>query len=251
MTTTGFRGARAVVATTLCLLLLPLLAAAEDGESVIVRAPRPYTSISALVASLGGRVDYKYENVDALAVTIPHAHLAELSAAVGPEAITKDNLMAPPRPLERVDIPADDQLGEQSLPGAELVQLASAPEDYNFNNDSIHATELQSQGHLGTGVTVAVIDTGTANAPVVAALAGTVLGGENFVPGDPSATSRLNDAHGTWVGTVIAGHATFGFATTSAIVRAVKQAASGEVGAIGAPAYHADATPQDPRCRSR
>jgi serine protease AprX len=223
MTTTGLRGARAVLATTLCLLLLPVLAAAEDGERVIVRAPRPYTSVSALVASLGGRVDYKYENVDAVAVTIPRERLAELGAAVGPEAITKDNLMAPPRPLERVDIPADDQLGEQSLPGAELVQLASAPEDYNFNNDSIHATELQSQGHLGTGVTVAVIDTGTANAPVVTALAGTVLGGENFVPGDLSATSRLNDAHGTWVGTVIAGHATIGFANTSTIVRAVKQ----------------------------
>ena len=223
MTTIRDRGARAALATTLCVLLLPLLAAAEDGASVIVRATRPYTSVSALVASLGGRVDYKYENVDALAVTIPRARLTELSAAVGPEAITKDNLMAPPRPLERVDIPADDQLGEQSLAGAELLQLASAPEDYNFNNDSIHATEMQSQGHLGTGVTVAVIDTGTANAPVVAALAGTVLGGENFVPGDPSATSRLNDPHGTWVGTVIAGHATFGFGNTSAIVRAVKQ----------------------------
>jgi hypothetical protein len=220
MTTTRSRAARAVLATTLC-LLLPLLAAAEDGESVIVRAPKPYTSVSALVASLGGRIDYKYENVDAVAVTIPRARLAELGAAVGPEAITKDNLMAPPRPLERVDIPADDQQGGQSLTGAELVQLASAPEDYNFNNDLIHVTELQSQGQVGTGVTVAVIDTGTANAPVVAALAETVLGGENFVPGDPSATSHLNDAHGTWVGTVIAGHGNFGFAKTSSIVKAV------------------------------
>jgi hypothetical protein len=222
MMTIRLRGARAVLATTLCVLLLPLLAAAEDGERVIVRAPKPYASISALVASLGGWIDYKYENVDAVAVTIPHARLAELSAAVGPEAITKDNLMAPPRPLERVDIPADDQEGEQSLTGAELVQLASAPEDYNFNNDLIHVTELQSQGQMGTGVTVAVIDTGTANAPAVTALAGTVLGGENFVPGDPSATSHLNDAHGTWVGTVIAGHGKFGFANTSGILRAVK-----------------------------
>jgi len=223
MTTIRDRGARAALATTLCVLLLPLLAAAEDGEGVIVRAPKPYTSISALVASLGGRVDYEYENVDALAVTIPRARLAELGAAVGPEAITKDNLMAPPRPLERLDIPADDQEGEQSLNGAELVQLASAPEDYNFNDDLIHASELQKQGQIGTGVTVAVIDTGTANAPAVAALAGTVLGGENFVPGDPSATSHLNDAHGTWVGTVIAGHATFRFTNTSGIVRAVKR----------------------------
>jgi len=223
MTTIRDRGARAALATTLCVLLLPLLAAAEDGESVIVRAPKPYASISALVASLGGRIDYKYDNVDALAVTIPHARLAQLSAAVGPEAITRDKLMAPPRPLERLDIPADDQEGEQSLSGGELLQLASAPEDYNFNDDLIHATELQQQGQIGIGVTVAVIDTGTANAPAVAALAGTVIGGENFVPGDPSATSHLNDAHGTWVGTVIAGHATIRFTNTSGIVRAVKR----------------------------
>ncbi|HEU0105108.1 MAG TPA: S8 family serine peptidase [Vicinamibacteria bacterium] len=223
MTTIRRRGARAALATTLGLLLLPLLAAAEDGERVIVRAPKPYTSLSALVGSLGGRVDYKYENVDALAVTIPRARLAELGAAVGPESITKDNLMAPPRPLERLDIPADDQEGEQPLTGAELVQLASAPEDYNFNEDLIHATELQSQGQIGAGITVAVIDTGTANAPAVAALAGTVLGGETFVPGDRSATSHLNDAHGTWVGTVIAGHATFRFTNTSGIVRAIKR----------------------------
>jgi hypothetical protein len=225
MTTIRDRGARAALATTLCVLLLPLLAAAEDGESVIVRAPKPYTSISALVASLGGRVDYKYENVDALAVTIPRARLAALGAAVGPEAITKDNLMAPPRPLERVDIPADDQQGGQSLTGAELVQLASAPEDYNFNNDLIHATELQSQGHLGTGITVAVIDTGTANnAAVVPALAGRVIGGENFVPGaaEKSATSTHNGDHGTWVGTVIAGHAVFGLKNTSMLVGSLK-----------------------------
>ncbi|PYQ41714.1 MAG: hypothetical protein DMF77_15010 [Acidobacteria bacterium] len=223
MTTPRCRAARAALATAVCLLLLPLLAAAEDGESVIVRAPKPYTSISALVASLGGRVDYKYENVDALAVTIPRARLAELGAAVGPEVITKDKLMAPPRPLERLDVPADDQEGDQSLTGAELVQLASAPEDYNFNDDLIHATELQRQGQIGAGITVAVIDTGTANAPAVAALRGTVLGGENFVNGDPSATSHLNAAHGTWVGTVIAGHATFRFTNTSGIVRAVKR----------------------------
>ena len=84
MTTIRDRGARAALATTLCVLLLPLLAAAEDGEGVIVRAPKPYTSISALVASLGGRVDYEYDNVDALAVTIPRARLAELGAAWGP-----------------------------------------------------------------------------------------------------------------------------------------------------------------------
>jgi hypothetical protein len=55
-------------------------------------------------------------------------------------------------------------------------------------------------------------------------LTGTVIGGENFVTTDPvqSATSRRNDSHGTWVGTVIAGHASFLFANTSALVRSLR-----------------------------
>jgi hypothetical protein len=216
-------GGRAALALA-AVLILPIAARAEGNERLIVRAAKPYTSVSALVASLGGRVDYKFENVDAVAVTIPASRLADLSAAVGEEAISKDNVMAPPRPLERVNVDAADQQGAQPLEAGDVQALASLPQDYNFNNDLIHATELQAQGQSGAGVTVAVIDAGTANASVVAALTGTVIGGENFVPGatEPSATSRNNDPHGTWVGTVIAGHATFGFLNTSTIVRAIK-----------------------------
>ena len=233
-TTRSLRG-RAVLAVA-GVLLLPVLVAAQDTERVIVRAAKPYTSISALVASLGGRVDYKYENVDAIAVTIPRGRLAELGAAVGQEAITKDNVTAPPRPLDRVDVASEDGEAPSAL-AADAVALSAAPQDYSFNNDLIGATALHASGQLGAGVTVAVIDSGTANAPVVPALAGTVIGGENFVPPpasppgatEPSATSRLNDPHGTWVGTVIAGHASFVFAATSTLVRSLQVNAPGSV----------------------
>ena len=58
------------------------------------------------------------------------------------------------------------------------------------------------------------------------AIAGTVIGGENFVPAvqDPvaSATSRLNDFHGTATANMIAAHANFSFASTSALARSVR-----------------------------
>jgi len=65
----------------------------------------------------------------------------------------------------------------------------------------------------------AVIDSGTANNPdVVPAIAGSVIGGENFVEGDPeSATSTANGPHGTWVGSTIAGHTAFLFSPDSGL----------------------------------
>jgi hypothetical protein len=217
-------GGRAALALA-SVLILPIVALAESNQRVIVRAAKPYTSVSALVASLGGRVDYQYENVDAVAVTIPASRLADLSAAVGPEAITKDNVMAPPRPLERVDLGSEDGLPPSAI-AADAVTLATAsPLDYSFNNALIGATALHAAGQTGANVTVAIIDSGTTNsAAFVPALTGSVIGGENFVAGatEPSATSHLNGDHGTWVGTVIAGHVIFGFNNTSTLVRSLK-----------------------------
>ncbi len=60
----------------------------------------------------------------------------------------------------------------------------------------------------------------------MADIAGSVIGGESFVPAseDPvtSATSTLNGPHGTWVGTVIAGHAIFLFSTSSTLVQSIQ-----------------------------
>ena len=64
-----------------------------------------------------------------------------------------------------------------------LVGLAAAPEDYSFNNADVNAAPLHASGQTGNGVIVAVIDSGTANWSGVSALSGTVMGGENFVPG--------------------------------------------------------------------
>jgi hypothetical protein len=113
----------------------------------------------------------------------------------------------------------------RALDGAALKDIvAQRPADFSFNNPLIGASSFHANGQFGQGVITAVIDTGTANAPVVPSLSGTVIGGESFVPADPvtSATSRNNGAHGTWVGTVIAAHAAFGFSNASRLIQSLK-----------------------------
>ena len=113
----------------------------------------------------------------------------------------------------------------QALDAEALAQtIASLPNDYNFNNSLINAAPIHAAGNTGQGIIVGLIDTGTTNSVVVPSLAGTVIGGENFLPADPvtSATSRRNDPHGTWTGGVIASHAVFGFANTSSLIRSMK-----------------------------
>jgi subtilisin family serine protease len=190
---------------------------AQDSERLLVRVGKPYDAVVAAVQAMGGTVEYKYANVDALAVTIPRAQVPALTALMGPAAITKDMLRETPpaQALEVTDVVEDAQV----LDAAGVQDL---PADYIFNNTDINVDELHAAGRLGNGVIVAVIDSGTANSPLVPALTGSVIGGENFVPGDaPSATSRLNNPHGTWVGTVIAGHVIFAFNPLAFIVATV------------------------------
>jgi hypothetical protein len=213
----------AVSALTLILAVAstsPIVGAGTDDkqEGLIVRCARPCAAVVAAVAAAGGSVSQRYDNVDAVAVWVPASRVADLSAAFGVDAIRKDVVIQLPPPMQAtaVDLPADVQ---GVLPAAVAAQTASLPANYNYNNSLTGAASLHAAGKVGSGVIVAVIDTGVA----VAAneLAGTVIGGENFVPGDVPATSRLNDWHGTAVGAMIAAHTNFLFANTSRLVQSL------------------------------
>ncbi|MGE0455897.1 MAG: S8 family serine peptidase [Vicinamibacteria bacterium] len=218
-----------VRALTLCMLLASLAAGsaqADDRERLIVRTPKPYDQMVATIRSLGGEVLHKYDNVDALAVSLPSRGMGALLALVGSDGVTKDVVVAAPRPIEEAAVFAAELPGAETLvldASASAELLASAPANYSFNNALTGAATLHAAGQTGAGVVVAVIDSGTANAPVVPALAGSVIGGENFVAGDPvaSATSRLNGSHGTQTGTMIAAHGLFVFNNTSILLQSV------------------------------
>src|SRR5262245_39415014 len=201
----------------------------NDKQRFIVNCPGACLAVAQSVRDMGGEVTQQYENVEAIAVEVPAARGADVTLIPGTDGVWKDVLVRPPspNPNSAVDIAVDDAqvIGQENL----TQFLGTLPADYSFNNALIKADGVQRDGNLGQNVVVAVIDTGTTNAPVVPALSGTVIGGQNFVPAtgpnaDPiqSATSRRNAAHGTWVGTVIAGHASFLFGNTSALVRSLR-----------------------------
>ena len=231
------------------LLVLTMVAAlsgrpldgAEPQEPLIVTCQKPCDSVLSTVAALGGEVTAVYENLDAVAVTVPRARVGELSAAVGADAVRKDVTVALPPP---VDLGVADAQGVVELSGEALEAFTrDQPANYNYNNALTGASTLHAGGTLGQGIIVAVIDSGTqAAAPALGPVGtGTVIGGENFVPlaQDPvaSATSRLNDWHGTAVGSMIAAHANFLFGPTSRTPLSLLQHAPASVFACGTPAF--------------
>ena len=207
------------------------MAAGEtDSRRLLIRCAGGCDGVAARVAQLGGEVRHRYPDIPVIAVRVPAAQVRRVLALPGIDKVYRDAMVAAPGtnpglrggPGGRVDVTAD---GARAFDAAGIAGLAQvAPFDYSINNALTGAATLQAQGLLGQGVTVAVIDSGTSTDPRASALAGTVVGGESFVPGagEPAATSGANGPHGSWVGTMIAGHAGFIFSNTSFTLQAVQ-----------------------------
>jgi len=214
----------AIVSTLiLCVALVAPLGAAE-GEGVIIQCQKPYDSVVTAVRAMGGTVTHQYENIGAIAAEVPGDRFDDLMALSGIDAVYKDVVVPAPDPSESVAIAASEIAGVVS--GDDLAE----PLDYLFDNDMTGASVLHGGGIFGSGVIVAIIDSGTANNPaVVPSIAGAVIGGENYVPGatEPGATSTLNYSHGTWVGSTIAAYVGFVFSSSSTIAQSVATHAPG------------------------
>ncbi len=212
------------------------------NDRIIVQCSADCKATEADLAKLGASVNMRYENVEALAVTLPAGQLSALSALPSIKDVAKSHTIKLPsrkttegRPA-RLKLSALKDLRPQVLKDTALADIiAKQPLDFAFDNALNKATVLHKAGQTGKGVVVALIDTGTANNPdVVPALADSVIGGETFVnfadpATEPSATSTLNDPHGTMTGTMIAGHAAFEFPNNSTLVQSLKVHAPGSV----------------------
>jgi hypothetical protein len=211
-----------------CLAAVLVAGAAWAGDAgVILKTPKPYAGVVAAVEAMGGTVTHQYENIDAIAAVVPVDRTADLAALSGVAEVYKDVVVPAPSPLEIASFDAAEVLG--TVTGAQLeAALAAHPADYLFDNTMTGADVLFGNGILGTGVLVTVIDSGTANSPAVGSIFGAVVGGENLVPGpEPSATSTLNDPHGTWVGSTIAANIGFVFSSASALAQSIAAHAPG------------------------
>jgi len=198
-------------------------AQAEDAN-FIVNCKSDCSALISKVTSLGGTVTNKYQNVNAISITMDSDNKAELMLVQPNAIVTKDKLFNIPSPKDTFNLSDSTEFTE--LKGADLANFIESekPEGFEFNNILTGASLMNSAGFTGDGTVVAVIDSGTANnAAVVPSIAGSVIGGENFVPGasEPSATSTLNGSHGTWVGSMIAGHSFFFLNSASTFAQSV------------------------------
>ena len=177
-----------------------------ESQRYVLQCAKPCDSVVAAVEALGGDITYQYENIGAVAVTVPDDQRMALLTLAGVDVVYKDRVVGSPVPRAQVDI---DTSATEGIVHREALQdvMTSLPEGYLHNLRASRASTLHAAGIDGARVLVAVIDTGTANNPMtVPSLAGKVIGGESLVPipGEPSATSTQNDPHGTWVGSTIA-----------------------------------------------
>jgi len=210
------------LALFLSFALFAFTTSAQQEQRVIVKTSGSRAALKNTIRALGGRIDREYQNVAAVAVTVsPQVALA--LHGISDFRIIKDTVVSIPEPrnLRGAAIQQIDSAGSEVVDLANIAgKTRQSPADYSFNNTIIRANVLQDAGHLGQGVVVGVIDSGVANNPnVVPSLAGSVIGGESFVPADTvkSATSTKNGPHGTWVGGMIASHVVFFFRRTNCL----------------------------------
>lgn len=214
---------RSFLPSVLLGLTLSWSAAAGAGQAVIIQCDGSCDTAAATVVASGGSITYRYKYVDALAATVPMDVYGRGSSLQGIARVVRDVLIEAPEAVESVNLDGDFQL-------LDAVALEVNPWDYQESILQTGVGPLFAAGHLGDGVKVVVIDSGTA--PVSAFNRGgcevddpTVIGGETYIaaaePTEPSATSLLNGSHGTQVGTSIAGNAIFGFANASVLAQSV------------------------------
>src|SRR5712691_7319290 len=83
----GFRWAYTLVILASVYAAYTLVFAQQSQNSrkkgIIVRAAKPYDRVENAIRSLGGNITYEYENVDAIAASLPEEKLLSLSALGG------------------------------------------------------------------------------------------------------------------------------------------------------------------------
>jgi len=165
-----------MMALSLC---LPLTARAEDKSVIISFHQKPGPSEKALIHSANGKIKHTYRFIPAMAVEMSDAEI---------EKIRKD---------KKVAYVEEDVIysAVEPIPGDEYVS--------SWGVQHIGADIAHASGNKGTGVKVAVIDTGIDYTHED--LEGNYRGGYDFVFDDNDPFDDSTRSHGTHVAGIIAG----------------------------------------------
>lgn len=210
-------------------------------ESVLVTTPKPYTAVVAEIERQGGVVTQQYKYFDGVAARMPRGAMAAILALTGPESIKKDLVIEAPDPrdlgLTRAGAPAQIDDGRSVI--ADAVDLLAAPdlqafaaaqpEGYIINDAVSHASNLHAEGITGSGVIVALIDSGIRPGFPHISSDNSVIGGEDFVFDGLGFSHPANSGHGTFVAGMVSANVVFRFFTTSLFFRAVRAYAPGAI----------------------
>ena len=192
----------------------PIATAAEPSgrtSDVIIEAGVSTEALVARIESLGGTVRFAYENVPAVAATVPTASLGAIARSSGVTTIEKDRLVSltddeggDAHPLSFAVVDAKDVEIRPVSMGAP--SAAVQPAGF-FNHLYSGAAEVWNTTGFGEGSTVAVVDSGVVpNGCIGHAVTGMpgFPDGYNATGDGIPATAPTNVAHGTWVAGVIA-----------------------------------------------
>ena len=206
----------------------------SQPTAYIIHCKTACNQVASQIESIGGRVRQQYENFNILAFELDDSTNTSKNI-LAQYTVVKDKQIKSPEPVEMVSFDTRSTLNAfNNIPKFGVTRKLDLstniiPEiletDYlEFTaNDAVSlqpsglfsnivttgVADAHADNILGQEIIVAIIDSGTANnSELVPLLSQSIIGGENFVMDELSlsATSTLNDPHGTWVGTMISGH---------------------------------------------
>jgi subtilisin family serine protease len=203
------------IAVAVCLTLAS--ASPAFAERVIVKCKQSCEPVVAAVKQDGGRVVQRFKYVTALVAEVQDLSMPRTRELLDAGAIRKDLIVR----AIAVERDSRGQALSVSRPVASVARLDTqtlassdvGPAAYAGNNLLTKVQAVHDAGFTGTGMKVAVIDSGIRPGFPHLSIDDSVIGGEDLVePSDNFGFSNINNnGHGTFVAGMISANVIFGF----------------------------------------
>jgi subtilisin family serine protease len=191
---------------------------AQSRRSVLIRAAQPYDALVATIEQAGGTVTRRFKHVNGIAADLPDSALPQIERLVGPDSIGRDELIPLPEITDPRGGPVSGEAEAEDV--FSLDGFGVEPANYTFNATLTNVAPLHAAGQIGTGIVIAVIDSGYRPVKEHVAPSRLISPGLNLVPGagEPPAVDDANNPHGTFVAGMAAANTAFCFSTANRFV---------------------------------